>query len=243
MESQTNAMQVSSSTPGSDRIFFSLCALWFVAITFVGFSSTFYLRALAEPLPTNLIVHGVLNSAWVVLFLVQALLIASHRSRWHMALGKASVILLLLMIMVGFNVVLTKTAAGLKSVDEAGFNLTGLAVAFTCAMAGIANRRRPFVHKRLMLFATLVLTVAAADRAAHVLGFEQVRILRKLLAVAPAIALVGYDALWLRRIPVLSLSLLAMVWLLIWFVITDFVFMHPLGEAIIRSLTQIFVLK
>ena len=210
-------------------------------LSFVGFSPTFYLRNVPEPLPMHLIVHGVVNSAWVVLFFVQALLIATHRPRWHIALGSASVFLLALMIPIAFHVVLVKTAAGLKSVDEAGFNLTGLALAGAFAIAGLAKRHRPFVHKRLMLFATLALTVAAADRVSLVLGLEGVRIFRKLLAVAPAIALVGYDALRLRRIPWLSLSLLGLVWLVIWFVISDLVFLHPSGDAIIRALTKVFV--
>jgi hypothetical protein len=230
-----------SSTQRSDRIFFSFAGLWFLVLTFVGFSPTFYLRALPEPLPTHLLVHGVVNSAWVVLFLVQALLISTHHPRWHIALGGASVFLLILIIPVGFHVVLVKVAAGLKTADEAGFNLTGLTLACAFAGAGLVNRNRPFLHKRLMLFATLVLTVAAADRVSLVLGLEGVRIFRKLLTVAPAIALVGYDIASLRRIPVLSLSLLALVWLFVWFVITDLVFLHPSGEAIIRALTRVFV--
>lgn len=233
--------ELRSSTPRSDRIFFSLSGLWFVVLTFVGFSPTFYLRNLPEPLPVHLIIHGVVNSAWVMLFLVQALLIATHRRRWHIALGSASAFLLVLMIPIAFHAVLVKTAAGLKSVDEAGFNLTGLMLACTFAITGLANRHRPFVHKRLMLFATLALTIAAADRVALVLGLESVRIFRKLLAVAPAIALVGYDAVFLRRIPFLSLSVLGLVWLEIWFVISDIVFLHPSGEAIIRALTKVFV--
>ena len=182
-----------------------------------------------------------MNSAWVLLFLVQALLISTHRLRWHIALGWASAFLLILMIPLGFQVVLVKTAAGLKSADEAGFNLTELTLACTFAVAGLANRRRPFVHKRLMLFATLVLTVAAADRVALVLGLEEVRLFRKLLAAAPAIALVCYDASSLRRIPVLSLSLLTLVWLVIWLLISDLVFLRPSGEAMIRVLTKVFV--
>ena len=211
-----------------------------MALTFVGFSPTFYLRALPEPLPAYLVVHGVVNSAWVGLFLVQALLISTHHPRWHIALGGASVFLLILILPVGFHVVLVKVAAGLKTVDEAGFNLTGLTLAVAFAGAGLAYRRRPFLHKRLMLFATLVLTVAAADRVAQVLGLEGVRIFRKLLAVAPAIALVGYDLASLRRIPVLSLSLLALVWLFVWYLITDLVFLHPAGDAIFRAQAKVF---
>jgi hypothetical protein len=229
------------STPLSDRVFFGLAALWFVALTFVGFSPTFYLRNDPEPLPAHQIVHGVVYSAWVVLFLVQALLITARRARWHAVLGGASLLLLILMIPVGFHVVLVKTAAGLKSVDEAGFNLTGLAIGFGFAFAGLANRRRPVVHKRLMLFATLSVTAAAADRVALVLGLEEVRLFRKLLSVAPAIALAGYDAWLRRRILVLSLSSLALVWLVTWYIPSDLVFMRPAGAAIIRALTRIFV--
>jgi hypothetical protein len=225
----------------SDRVFFSLVGLWFVVLTFVGFSPTFFLRADPAPLPTHQIVHGVVYSAWIVLFFVQALLISTHRVRWHVALGAASIALLILMIPVGFHVVLVKTAAGRKSIDEAGFNVCELTLAFAFAFAGLANRRRPFVHKRLMLFATLMLTVAAADRASHVFGVDGIRLVRKLLAAAPAIALVGYDSIRLRRVPVLSASLLAIVWLVIWFVVSDVVFLGKAGEPVIRVLTRIFV--
>jgi hypothetical protein len=232
-------MRQSSSL--ADRVFFSLAGLWFVLLTVVGFSRSFYFRVLPEPLPTHQIVHGVVYSTWVVLFFVQALLIFTHRVRWHVTLGAASVFLLILMIPVGFHVVLVKTAAGFKSVDEAGFNLAGLTLAFTFAFAGLANRRRPLIHKRLMLLATMMLTVAAADRVALVFGLEGMRIFRKLLALAPAIALVGYDALLRRRTLLLSVLSLALCWLVIWFIISDLVFLHPAGEAIIRALTRVFV--
>ena len=228
-------------TPPSDRPFFSFAGLWFVVLTFVGFAPSFYLRVSPEPLPAHQIVHGVLNSAWVVVFLVQALLISTGRVRWHIALGAASTLVLLLIVPVGFHVVLVKTAAGLKSIDEAGFNLTGLILCLAFALAGLANRRRPFIHKRLMLFATLMLTVAAADRVALVFGLEEVRLFRKVLAMAPGIALVVYDGFLLRRIPILSVSSLALVWLIIGFIVSDLVFLHPVGEAIILVLTRVLV--
>lgn len=229
------------STIAPDRMFFSLIGLWFVVLTVVGFSPSFFFRNRPEPLPVHQIVHGVVYSTWVVLFFVQALLISTRRVRWHITLGVASAFLLLLMIPVGFYVVLVKTAAGLKSIDEAGFNLTELALGIALAFAGLASRKRPFVHKRLMLFATLMLTVAAADRVALVLGLEELRLFRKLLAAAPAIALVGYDIFLRRQVPVLSASLLALVWAVIWFVVSDLVFLNPAGEAIIRFLTRVFI--
>jgi len=225
----------------ADRAFFSLAGLWFVALTFVGFAPSFFLRTSPDPLPTHLVVHGIVYSAWVVLFFVQALLISTKHVRLHMTLGMLSVVVLLLMIPTGFHVVLVPTAAGSKTIDEAGFNLSELTVGFAAAFAGLAFRRKPFIHKRLMLFATMMLTVAAADRVALIVGLEELRLFRKLLAVTPAIALVAFDAIRLRRLPLLSLSLLAIAWLILWYTVSDFIFMHPAGESITAMLTRIFV--
>jgi hypothetical protein len=233
--------RVSSATPFADRVFFSLSGLWFIVLTFVGFSRSFYFRALPEPLPTHQILHGVVYSAWVLLFLVQALLISTRRVAWHMKLGAASLFLLILMIPVGFHVVLVKTAAGLKSVDEAGFNLTQLTLGFAFAFAGLASRRQPFAHKRLMLLATMMLTVAAADRTAFILELEEERLFRKLLAVTPAIALVAFDAVFRRRALLLSLPSLAVAWIVLWFLISDLLFLRPVGATIVQALTRVFV--
>ena len=229
------------SRPRADRWFFGLAGLWFVALTLVGFSPTFYWRSNPVPLPFHLIIHGVLYSTWILVFLCQTQLIATRRTAWHRRLGAVSVLLLILMIPVGFYVVLVKTAAGLKSIDDAGFNLTELTLSFALAFAGLAMRRRPFLHKRLMLFAVVVLTVAAADRVAGILGLEAVRPFRKVLAAWPGIAVVVYDALSLGRVPILSASLLALVWLVTWFTISDFLFQRPAGEALIHALTRIVV--
>jgi hypothetical protein len=229
------------ASPAPERWFFGLAGLWFVVLTFVGFAPSFFLRSDPTPLPTHQVVHGVVYSAWVGLFSVQALLISTRRVRWHIALGSASVLLLALMIPVGFHVVLVNAAAGVKSMEEAGFNLAVLTLGFAFAFAGLACRRRPLLHKRLMLFATLLLTVAAADRVSLVLGLDDVRAFRKLLAIVPGLALVAYDAVsWRRMLPFDVLSL-GLIWLVVWFVITDVLFSRPAGEALIRALTGVFV--
>jgi len=237
----TAVTELKRPIPRVERIFFALAAVWFVALVFVGFGPTFFFRRIPEPLPTHQIVHGVLFSAWVVVFLVQALLITTRHVRWHMTLGMTSIALLFLMLPAGFHVVLVKAAAGLKTVDEAGGNLTTLTIGFGFSFAGLACRRRPFVHKRLMLFATLMLTVAAADRVSSIVGLDDVRLFRKALAVVPGLALTVLDAFGLRRLPLLSLSALTMVWAVIWFTVSDVVFTRPSGETIINALTWLFV--
>jgi len=229
------------STPRSDRTLFTLAGFWFLALTLVGFSHSFYFRPPSEPMPVHLIVHGVLFTAWVAVFFTQTALIAAHQIRWHRTVGWLALVLLVFMLPVGYQVVLVKAAAGNKSIAEAGFNLTGLTLGFVFALYGLAMRKRPFVHKRMMLFATLSFTVAAADRVAALFQFDDFRIARKLLAVLPAIALVGYDALVLRIRPWLSAVLLTIVWAVIWYVVSDIVFEREIGEALIRELISIFV--
>ena len=53
--------------------------------------------------------------------------------------------------------------------------------------------------------------------------------------------MVCYDASVLRRLPVLSAALLALVWAVIWFTVSDWVFLGPAGAPIIRGLTKVFV--
>ena len=81
----------------------------------------------------------------------------------------------------------------------------------------------------------------AGSAGEPMVGLEEVRPFRKTLALVPAIALVGYDVFLLRRFPKLSVFALFLVWLVTWFVISDFVFMGPAGEGIINALTSVFV--
>lgn len=228
-------------SPTSDRLFFGFASAWFVVITFAGFSESFFLRSDHDPLPTYLILHGILGSLWMVAFLCQAALVRADRIAWHAALGKVWAVIMIPVVLSGAYVALVKTAAGDKSIDEAGFNLTMFLLFLVFGVIAIANRNRPFVHKRMIFFATMVLTVAAADRVAGLVGLEEVRIFRKVLSIAPGILLVVYDSIITRSFPVLSVLIVAVIWLVIWFNVTDFLFMQPAGEAIIETLTKVLV--
>ena len=116
-------------------------------------------------------------------------------------MGVCAVAVLIALIPAGLMPVLYKVAAGTKTIDHAGFNIVTLALGLIFAAAGLLNRGTAYAHKRLMLFATLVFCVAAADRVSFMVGMEEVRFFRKLLAVVPAIALVVYDTLRIRKTP------------------------------------------
>jgi hypothetical protein len=217
-----------------ERVFFTGVAVWFLAMTLIGFSPSFYFRTDPEPLALPFVVHGIVYSGWMALFFVQAALIASHHVAWHRALGVAGLVLLVAMVPTGIAPVLYKVSAGTKAPDEGWFNLTTLAFGWTLGFLGVACRRTPYVHKRLLLFATLAFGVAAADRVAAWVSLDDVRLFRKALAVAPALALVGFDAVTRRRVPVLGVSLLGIVWLLIYFLASDWLFDNDTGARLIE---------
>src|SRR6266699_5707683 len=74
-----------------------------VITVFAGFSRTFYLRPYfqTQRLIPLLILHGVVFSSWIVLFVTQTTLVAARRTRTHMRLGIAGGVLAALMLIVG----------------------------------------------------------------------------------------------------------------------------------------------
>jgi hypothetical protein len=86
-----------------DRQFYTGMAIAAAVVVFIGFSPTFFLRANYEstPLPTYLIVHGVLFTAWIALFLAQTSLVAVRRANVHRRLGWVMAALAVVMVVVG----------------------------------------------------------------------------------------------------------------------------------------------
>ena len=69
-----------------DRRLFMAASITFPLIVLAGFGRTYYVRGLfnAPPLPSSLVhLHGLLMTAWVVLFVTQVRFIASHRIQLH----------------------------------------------------------------------------------------------------------------------------------------------------------------
>jgi len=171
---------MSADTRGSKYFLFISLAL--LALVFLGFAPTFYLRPLfgrvddptgSTSLPTHLILHGLALTSWYVLFGVQTALISIHKTPLHRRLGIAGVISGLAVITSGV-VVLTRVVPRRIQGDvlpppvllelfrdvalSQTFNLTFFAA---CVAAAIYFRKKPEVHKRLMLTAS-VLVIGAA---------------------------------------------------------------------------------
>lgn len=166
------------SQPASSRLFYPLAALALLAITFIGFR-LFYLhlqaypgRPLTPPIRTLLIVHGVLMTAWMLLAVVQPFLVAANRKRVHMALGKLGVALAAGIVVAGYLVAIHATRVnppemrlfGLAPKEFLTVPLSGMVMFGVYVTVGVLNRRRPEVHRPLMLLASLAVVGAALGR-------------------------------------------------------------------------------
>ncbi len=166
---------VSPGNPSAERRFFTGMALVLLASVLVGFSRSFFLRPLfpAWPSPSETIfyVHGTAFSAWIVLLVVQASLIAGRRTDLHRKLGTVGAVLAVAMVILGTlgALIAARRPAGFVGVPIPPLQFLAIPifdmVLFgTFAYLGIANRRNAQTHKRWMLLATVNLVTAAIAR-------------------------------------------------------------------------------
>jgi hypothetical protein len=174
----TSRVERAPSRGAYDRAFYSGMAIAMAAAVFAGFAPTFYLRAWfgAPPTVTGATtlsplaqLHGALFTGWVLLFIVQTTLVASHRTRVHQRLGIAGGVLAAAMVVVGVSTAIAaaKRGAAPPGADALAFLSVPLVdMVLFAAFVGAAlwNRRRPDTHKRLMLLAYISIIAAAVAR-------------------------------------------------------------------------------
>ncbi|MCA1621677.1 MAG: hypothetical protein LC795_20875 [Acidobacteria bacterium] len=155
-----------------ERLFYTGMAVAAVATVFAGFARTYYLRPYfaAGSLGALLHLHGVVFTSWLALLLAQTLLVAANRTRLHRRLGVAGGVLAALMVVVGcVTAVVRAKIIGVPpgAPDPLVFLTVPLGDMLVFAIlvgAGFYHRRRPDVHKRLMLLATIAILPAATAR-------------------------------------------------------------------------------
>jgi hypothetical protein len=190
-----------------ERTFYISMSLAILITVFAGFAPTYYLRPFYTPssLMPLLHLHGVVFTSWLVLFMVQTTLVAAHRTDIHRRLGIAGGVIAVLMIVVGVVTALVRAKQGatpLPEVSPLSFLVIPLGDLFVFAIliaAGFFFRRRPDVHKRLMMLATISILGAAIARLPFAImqagppaffGFTDVFVL----------ACIVYDLVTLRRV-------------------------------------------
>lgn len=177
-------------------------ALLCCAIAMVGFVPVYYwpvLRGTAFPLRLHL--HAAVATLWVLLLLMQTGLIQADRRAFHMRLGLAGLLLAAAFVpLTGWAIAGMVTRSDpVGTLEVAVFfpQVASLLLFLTWVAAGILNRRKPDVHKRFMMMATIALLGTPIARI-ELWNINQHPLLMLALWDGPALLLVLHD-LWTRR--------------------------------------------
>jgi hypothetical protein len=159
-----------------ERLYYVGMAVVIATIAFAGFAPSYYLRWHYDspPLMPLLHLHGLVFTSWLVLLVVQTSLVAAGRVDLHRRLGVAGAVLAGLMVVVGTVTAVIRAGQGAAppGVSPLAFLAVPLGdiVVFASLVASALHfRRRPDVHKRLMLLATISLMAAPIARLPFVL--------------------------------------------------------------------------
>ena len=173
---QTSARvaQKSRAVNVAGQYFYFFMSLLIAAVVIYGFSHTVDQNLIhATPArPWLLWVHGTLFSAWAAFFILQSALVRTRNVSVHRMLGWFGAVLASAMTLVGVAtaIVMRRFDMKFEPADVAGpaaflivpfFDITCFTVLFWLA---VNWRRKPELHRRLMLIATCVLTAAAWGR-------------------------------------------------------------------------------
>src|SRR5690348_16530698 len=99
----------------SDRRLYILAAILFPLIVLAGFARTYYLKPFfhTPDLPGRIVhLHGIIMTAWVLLFITQVSLVAKRRTKLHQRLGYIGGALSALVVIVGILTALYAAARG-----------------------------------------------------------------------------------------------------------------------------------
>ena len=175
-----------------DHWFYIGVAVFVIVLNVAGFGPSLLDQSMRNDQPSPLvIIHGVVAVLWLLLFLTQATLAATRRTSIHRRLGAIAPALTIVMVLLVFQTTLEMVRRGYDlsgdlfrpaaapgapapSPAEADGGLGAFVSALNFGIlvaAGWWHRRRPEVHKRLMLLALLSLaSVPLLHLGGHVVG-------------------------------------------------------------------------
>jgi hypothetical protein len=161
-----------------DRFFYTTAGAIFLALMLIGFRH-FLLAGKAmggddiNPVMFRLdAVHGTAIMAWFVLFFGQALLISVRNRKLHMKLGWS-------VLAIGATIAVTGSLVAIRSVQNTPADfvffgmeyrrfllvmLTEIALFTAFVAAGVLARKRPRIHRPMMLMASMTLLAGATVR-------------------------------------------------------------------------------
>jgi len=156
-----------------------------MALTTAGIALAGFVPSLLDPagrkapLTWAVAAHGLLFGAWLLLFIAQTTLVQTGRVAVHRRLGYAAVVVAGLMVVTAYPTAIAMARRGFDLSGDLSNSLGGVRgvlvfqfgdlVSFTLLVAAaLWHRRRPALHKRLMVLATVGGLMPAA--LAHVIG-------------------------------------------------------------------------
>lgn len=180
-----------------ERWFFTTITLAMLAVAVAGFlPSLIHTDGRRAPVSSLAAAHGILFFAWLIIYLVQSRLIATGHLAIHRRVGLAASFVMMLMVPLGYAATVAMVRRGFDlsgdlRIDQdpasaATFPFTDILLFSLLAVAALAYRRRPEIHKSLMLFANIVLMGAPL---AHFIGH-----IPRLAALPAAIIMIPISA-------------------------------------------------
>lgn len=190
MDVRSTASYGIAPAPHTGRRFYTGMGLAAIAFSVASFApSLIQTSARNGPLTPLLALHGSASVIWLVLFVVQARLVAVRRVGLHRRVGVASLAVAALFVWSGYLMVVAMgrrgydmsgdLAARADPLAALGFPLLDLGLFAVLVTAAVLARRRPAVHRRLMLLVVFGALMPAP--IAHLTGHVAV-----LHAVVPA---------------------------------------------------------
>ena len=165
-------LEPAGATSREAKYFYVWMAAACVAVAFLGFAPTYWLRVATGNFTAKPIIHihGLLFSLWTLFFFAQTWFVARGQVTRHREMGLVGISLATAMFIVAVLAAMRSMAhaaelgAGLMGQEFAIVSLTAIVFFAAVVALAIANVRRPEVHKRLMLLATVSILQAAAAR-------------------------------------------------------------------------------
>jgi hypothetical protein len=143
-----------------------------LVIAFVGFWPTYYGPLFATTVDVHLVIHfhAAVYVGWLALFIAQAILAGTGRIRQHRSLGRVGIGYGVITILVGLLVTFHRFDARIgelgleESLNSLTWPLLDMIIFTPFFAMAVAYRRKPEIHKRLMIVATTTLLIAPAGR-------------------------------------------------------------------------------
>ncbi|PZX48551.1 hypothetical protein LV85_03621 [Algoriphagus chordae] len=185
------------------RIFFLAIATFFLLSNMIGFGFSINSRIHTEgSLHTHIYIHGLCAGLWILLYFIQTVLVFSKRLKLHKELGLLGIVILISVLISGFYVAFMVPVIYQSDLGQAGRDFSTILLGVILSVIGLNYRRKPFIHKRLMMVATLIFSSAGIARMMDFIGllnlFGPIGVVMALLI--PVIALMVYDYFSYKKI-------------------------------------------